>query len=205
MYVTLIRTWFKFQVAQLEAQVVDLTEENQQLRSMLSQITNDYNSLHKQWITVLQEQKNEHTPGLEEKEVIGRIPVVPMRFMDLGLAGAYDEHNGEDNSVTFSNERSRSRSGSSPNNNSEMIINSMDQDCKKELRKRSSHQLRDVSPDQEQSPRNGSSKVQRLSPTKSVDEATETTMRKARVSVRARSQEPMVTQPSITLTKIRQH
>lgn len=160
-------------------------------------MTSDYNSLHMQWMT-LKKQKND--PGLdsenkifseEKKEGIGRVPVLPRRFMDLGLAGAYSEHDVNNSSARSSDERSHDRSGSPPNNISKVIINSTDHDSK-ELGKRSSKRLRELSPDQEQSPWNGPSKVPRLSPTKTVDQATEATMRKARVSVRARSEARMV-------------
>lgn len=98
----------------------------------------------------------------------------PRQFIDLGLASA------NENMVDTSDEPSLSSSGSPPNNEEGGGV--FDHDKKEAVR-------REDSPDQGF----GSNKVPKFnSGLKTNVDQTEATMRKARVSVRARSEAPMV-------------
>ena len=167
--------------------------ENQRLREMLSQVTSNYNTVQMHLLTLMQQQhdgKAEKTEEqdqmveekLEQKKPNGGLRV-PRQFMDLGLAAAADEP-----SLSSSEGRSHDRSGS-PNNNTEVASKQFG------LRKRGSSEEsrgtgREDSLDQG-SEGWGANKVPRFNSSKNVDQ-TEATMRKARVSVRARSEAPMV-------------
>lgn len=173
----------------LETKVDQLTGEIQRLRNMLSQATVDYNSLQMQLIAAMGERKSENNPDTENNNVDDKkekMPVVPRQFMGLGIGDATYE-NTEHSS---SDERSLDRTAS--NNEVEAASKGVDHVHSKELGKRTSSRLRDRSPDQELSIWN--SKLPKFSsPTKNADQAaTEATMRKARVSVRARSESNMV-------------
>ncbi|KAL0362375.1 UNVERIFIED_CONTAM: WRKY transcription factor 6 [Sesamum calycinum] len=112
-------------MAFLQAEMERMNTENQRLREMLNQVTNNYNGLQMHLLTLMQNGGSAE----EGKSGQGNGQVVPRQFMDLGLGAAAD-----DDEVA--------RLGHSSRN---------------------------------------------------VDQATEATMRKARVSVRARSEAPMIT------------
>lgn len=173
----------------LQAEVERMSAENQRLRDMLSQVTNDYNSLHMHILALTQEQKGKGNSELdpEEKKLDNGRIVVPRQFIDLGLASAEDP-NADDHSPSSSEDRSPDRLGS-PVNNTEAVSNDQDRSSK-EYGKTS---RREVSPDPHVSSQGWSpSKVPRFSPPKNNVDQTEATMRKARVSVRARSEAAMV-------------
>ncbi|XAR55360.1 hypothetical protein NMG60_11035411 [Bertholletia excelsa] len=181
----------KTELAILQAEMERMNAENQRLREMLNQVTTNYNALQKHLMTLMQH--NPHDRKLdddEEQEQInqtsdGKVgdntkrhgsggPVVPRQFIDLGLAGTAGD--GDEHSPSSSEERPRS-----PPNNGEAA----------------SKELYDHG--REDSPNNGSgqgwvpNKVPKLNPSpKNVDQAAEATMRKARVSVRARSEASMI-------------
>lgn len=115
-------------------------------------------------------------------EAVGA-PVVPRQFMDLG-PGAI----AETDEVSHSSSEDRTISGSPRNNNNnvknnEIVLHDSERDGKRVGR--------DESPESE-SQGWVPNKAPKLSPSKPVDQSTEATMRKARVSVRARSEAPMV-------------
>ncbi|PIN21165.1 hypothetical protein CDL12_06138 [Handroanthus impetiginosus] len=129
--------------------------ENQHLREMLKQATNDYHGLQMQMQTLKQqqqqqqqEQQNNHQ-NIEERQNRHENIVAPRQFMDLGLAvGATDG-----------------------------IVDDPD---------------KEIGRGDDLSPENRVSRVGANS-SRSVDQATEATIRKARVSVRARSEASMIT------------
>lgn len=174
-----------------------MSAENESLRGMLSHVTSNYNSLQMHLVALMQDQQktkssSEQDPNEKKHVNLAGRPVVRRRFMDLGLASAEDP-NTDDHSPTSSEERSPDRSGS-PGNNSEMASKgvSLDQDrSHKEYGKRTSRDQ--VSPDQRVSTQGWNpNKVPRFSPPESSVDQTEATIRKARVSVRARSEAAMV-------------
>lgn len=192
-----------------------MSVENNRLREMLNQVTNNYNALHMHLIAFMRDQKPENTEqgdasngklSDDNKQKIGQI--VPRQFIDLGLAST--NHDTDDNSHSSSEGRSRDRSGSPVNaaegNRSkdhgsrknrcgEEINSLMDDDIDNHGKKecgRTRRRENDDSPDHHASPGwSNANKVARFSPSNTSVDQTEATMRKARVSVRARSEAPM--------------
>ncbi|KAI3465630.1 hypothetical protein Pfo_022293 [Paulownia fortunei] len=160
----------KSELGVLKIELERMSSENQRLKEMLNQVTNNYNGLQTHLLTVMKQQKQEqqsdhHNGGgaEERKNRHGNGLVVPGQFMDLGLAVAADT---DDASLSSSEGRS-----------------SRD------------HALmadKEIGGGDDQSPENKVPRLTTHSP-KSVDQATEATIRKARVSVRARSEAPMIT------------
>jgi len=172
--------------------------ENQKLRDALHQVNVNYDALQMHFMNLMQ-QKGE---GVEEQEVIGGMleekkqgesggVLVPRQFMDLGLATNADT----DEPSSSSGGRSQDRSGSP---NAEV--------ASKELGTSKNENVNDEGFEKEKKEygRGGESedspsghafagdKVPRFSPQRNNVEQAEATMRKARVSVRARSEAPMV-------------
>ncbi|KAK4437371.1 WRKY transcription factor 6 [Sesamum alatum] len=148
------------QMAFLQAEMERMNTENQRLREMLNQMTNNYNGLQMHLLTLMQNGGNTE----EGKSGHGKGQVVPRQFMDLGLGAAAD-----DDEVSLSTS-SEGRTGRNQPPTPDKDVGGGDQDqCSENKVARLGH-----------SPRN-------------VDQATEATMRKARVSVRARSEAPMIT------------
>ena len=166
-----------------------MNAENQRLREMLSQVTSNYNKVQMHLVTLMQQQhdgKAEEQDEMVEEKLQQKKPngglTVPRQFMDLGLAAADTDEPSLSSSEGKSHERS-------PNNNTEVASKEFG------LRKRGNSEEgrttgREDSPDQA-SQGWGANKVARFNSSKNVDQ-TEATMRKARVSVRARSEAPMV-------------
>lgn len=175
--------------------------ENLRLREMINQVTSNYNALQIHLVRVMEDQKprennedHEQDGELEDnKKNGGNEAVVPRQFMDLSLAAAAAAANGgggdtDELSLSSSEGRSQDRSRS-PGNNEEHRNNNedgmvFDQDKKANIG-------REDSPDQG-SQGWSSNKVARFNSSKSNVDQTEATIRKARVSVRARSEAPMV-------------
>ncbi|KAK4386250.1 WRKY transcription factor 6 [Sesamum angolense] len=140
-----------------ETELQRMNSENQRLKEMLNQATNDYKGLQRHLMTLMQEQQSDNNGGgsaQERRACNGNGKVVSRQFMDLGLAVAPDTDD-------VSSERPM---------------------ADKEIRGGE-----DLGPD------NKIPKLNNRSPDTSVDQATEATIRKARVSVRARSEAPMMT------------
>ncbi|KAI4334131.1 hypothetical protein L6164_018860 [Bauhinia variegata] len=195
----------KNELAVLQAELEKMKMENHHLRGVLDELSTNYNTLHMHLERAMQEQKGD---GAEEHEVLdGKAEekkqtgnggtLVPRQFMDLGLATNADT---DEASHSSSAGRSQDRSGSSGNNvkvaskkfgnrkngvNDEVLV--FDQDKKDFVRGAE----RDESPTP-QDQAFAASKVPRFSPPKNIDQ-TDASMRKARVSVRARSEAPMIT------------
>ncbi|KAB5569636.1 hypothetical protein DKX38_003429 [Salix brachista] len=175
----------KSELAVLQAEVERMKVENLRLKGMLNHVTSNYNALQMDLITLMPDQNSQHD-GKNKNNGI-----VPRQLMDLGLAaatgGAGDT---EDLSLSTSEggrrrDRSRSSGNNAENNNEDGTVFEQD---KKGLSGRGTDQ-REESPDQVW----GSNKVARFNSEKTVDQ-TEATIRKARVSVRARSEDAMVQQ-----------
>ncbi|XP_010252466.1 PREDICTED: probable WRKY transcription factor 31 [Nelumbo nucifera] len=198
----------KSELAALQSELDRMNEENQRLKAMLSQVSNNYNALQMHLVTLMQQQnrKAENTQEHEisdgklegKKQDAGGGPMVPRQFMDLGPAATADT---DEPSQSSSEGRSRDRSGS-PHNNAVEVVS-------KEYRQQKNNSSNEIVPfDQdkgdfgegrgigrEESPNQGwaANKIPKLNPSKNADQSTEATMRKARVSVRARSEAPMIT------------
>ena len=160
-------------MAQLQVELERMNGENQRLRGMLNQVRSNYASMQMHLVTMMQQQQqqqqNSRGDSTQEQEVIERKENGggARQFLELG----------PEQSNSLSEERTVS---GSPQNNLEAIRN------KKTGR--------------EESPESESwapgSKAPKLNPTSTNTNtnqpSVEATMRKARVSVRARSEAPMV-------------
>ncbi|PIA28813.1 hypothetical protein AQUCO_06600022v1 [Aquilegia coerulea] len=197
----------KNELAALHAAMERMTAENERLKELLTQVSNSYQALQMQFVTLMQQHNLKSETDQQDHEIIsenlqvkkidqiGGAIMVPRQFMDLGPSGTVET---DEPSQTSSEGRSREHSRSPPNNvevasneygqqsnggsNNDLV--SFDQDGRRIGR--------------EDSPDHGSqgwvpNKLSKLNPPKGVDQASEATMRKARVSVRARSEAPMIT------------
>ncbi|XP_062152757.1 probable WRKY transcription factor 31 [Alnus glutinosa] len=181
----------KSELAVLQAELERMKAENQRLKEMLNQVTTNHNALQMHFVTLTDSQKAQKTEenGLVDGKVEGKNIVVPRQFMDLRLATNGDI--ADENSLSSSEGRSHDRSGSPPGTNGEVkapkegIV--FDHQDKKE--EHGCKIGREDSPDQQGWTPN---KLPRFNSPKEVDQ-TEATMRKARVSVRARSEAAMIT------------
>lgn len=167
--------------------------ENKKLKEVLNQVTVDYNMLQSHLVTIMQEKERSGSVTDDRKTIHdggggGEHVMVPL--MDLGFS-APTAIETDENSQSSSEHDENSRSP--PIHNNKMIAQG------------------DESPEQgSQGVKVGSNKVPRLSASKtntnnntsttSIDQATEATIRKARVSVRARSEAPMVLFYSLQIT-----
>lgn len=204
----------KTELATLKAELDRMNEENQRLKGLVSQVSHNYSALQMHLVSLMQQQNNEQTPNENESldddmgekkrddadgSGDGGGVIVPRQFMDLGpVATAETDEPSQSSSEGRTPERSVS-----PHNNAEVVS--------KEFNPQNGVNNREIVPldhdkadfrdgriGREESP-DGSSqgwvpnKVSKLPTSKNVDQSTEATMRKARVSVRARSEAPMIT------------
>ncbi|MED6144499.1 WRKY Transcription Factor [Stylosanthes scabra] len=161
------------ELAVLQVELERMNAENHKLKEMLNHVTGNYTALQMHLLTLMQQQQ-QHTPK-DEQLVEGKLVVgdEARQLLDLG-------NNDQQASDSSSDERTRSNTphaqlGISRNNKNE----------------------REDSPDSESQPwaPNKHQKTSNNYPSSSnsVDQSSsEATMRKARVSVRARSEAPMI-------------
>lgn len=172
------------QRAILKAELEGVKTENLRLKEMLDQATNNYQALHLHFKTFIQTQmKAAAVDPIDEKAIGGgggdggggggNNKLVPRQFMDLGLAT-----NMETDESSLSSSEGRSGGERSPGTTTGEVA---------------SVAAKRHSPDQG-SNNWGSNKVSKFSSNSSGKELdqTEATMRKARVSVRAKSDTTMV-------------
>ncbi|KAK8524318.1 hypothetical protein V6N13_015347 [Hibiscus sabdariffa] len=168
----------KDELAQLQVELKRMNAENQKLKDMLSHVSNNYTALQMHLVNLMQQQRNRGTETTQEQHQVQEVKseekkhgeeVMPLRTVDLRPSGGAET---AEIVSTHSTSEERTRSGT-PQNNVEKRIG------------------REESPESESWGPN--SKVPKLIPGKPIDQSTEATMRKARVSVRARSEAPMIT------------
>ncbi|CAL0328949.1 unnamed protein product [Lupinus luteus] len=178
----------------LEAELEEMMVENKRLKETFDEINTKYKALQMHVVSLMQDHKREDG---EEREVFdGKVEenkkrkqietngvLVPRQFMDLGLATNISETMIGDPSSS-SRGRSQDRSGSPGNNNLEVGTS-------KNVNGNGSGSDEGLVFDQEKKDFGNVSRGIE-SPPKNVDQA-EATMRKARVSVRARSEASMMT------------
>ncbi|KAL0442957.1 UNVERIFIED_CONTAM: WRKY transcription factor 6 [Sesamum latifolium] len=171
------------ELAQLQVELERMNAENQRLRGMLTQVSNNYSALQMHLVTLMQQQQNSRTDSTQEQEVVDRKseenkpavnggPIVPRQFLDLAPAAAAANQMADEHSNSSSEERTLS---GSPHNMMEPSRN-------KRIGREESPESEGWAPN----------KTLKLNSTKPVDQSAEATMRKARVSVRARSEAPMI-------------
>ncbi|WOH02662.1 hypothetical protein DCAR_0522051 [Daucus carota subsp. sativus] len=180
----------KSELAVLHAELERMNSENQRLRDMVDEVTNNYNNLQMHLVTFMQQQQQQKADDNEveadddggnnskgEKFVRQNSMrnTVPRQFIDLAVGGgSNDETTDQEPSLSSSEGRDPSHSRMSKQKQDDLY--------------------RETDSPNHGSPHwGGSNKVSRLNPSKEVDQATEATIRKARVSVRARSEAPMIT------------
>nr|AVO00691.1 WRKY transcription factor 31-like [Cymbidium sinense] len=187
----------KTELVAMQTELGRMTEENQRLRGLLSQVTNNYNALHMHFMALMQQRnqnnKTSITQGqeivsdhdqLKKQENIG-VTIVPRQFMDLGLAADADEastHSSTDGGSQDPSSQSMANKERSTNSK-EMIV----------FEREGSGLVREESPENSShvwAP-NNQPKVGGAGE-KPAEQTQEATMRKARVSVRARSEAPMI-------------
>lgn len=169
----------KNELVVLQAELERMNVENQKLKTMLSQMSQNYSTLQMHLVTLMQQQqqqKSTQNEGMQGKGDQDNKQIVPRQFLDLGPS----ENNESIDGMTSEDERTLDRSGSP--------------------RKRT----REDSPEDSDPQGWVSSKAPKLgasnmgAPTKGTSPPAEqapaelATMRKARVSVRARSEAPMI-------------
>ncbi|EOA20392.1 hypothetical protein CARUB_v10000703mg [Capsella rubella] len=177
----------KCENVQLREELKKASEDNQRLKEMLSQTTKNFNSLQMQLVAVMRQQEEDHhhlatTENKDNAKSRHEVPeMVPRQFIDLGPPS--DEASSE--------ERTTVRSGSPP---SLLEKSSPRQNGKRAL-------AREESPETESNGWRTPNKVPKHHASSSngngnnnvIEQSTaEATMRKARVSVRARSEAPML-------------
>ncbi|XP_074365575.1 putative WRKY transcription factor 31 [Apium graveolens] len=167
----------KNELVALQADLERTNIENHRLKDLLNQATNNYNTLQMHLVTVMQQQSQRAADQELEKfsdqhaRKNSGASEVPRKFISLGLGQIGAETDAEPSlSLPEGGDPVRS-----PVSNMDHLSKEDDVDLGS------------------QNAWMGSNKVSRLNPSKSVDQATEATIRKARVSVRARSEAPMIT------------
>ncbi|XP_022720637.1 probable WRKY transcription factor 31 [Durio zibethinus] len=177
----------KNELAQLQIELKRKKVENQKLRDMLSHVSNNYSALQMHLMTSTQQQRNRGAENIQEHEtqegnskVKKHEMILPIQFM-----GLVPSSTAETSEMSHSSEE-RTRSGSPIKRKNEISQfnqeNSSFRDSRRISREESS-EFEDWDPN----------KVQKLNPAKPIDQSSEAIMRKARVSVRARSEAPMIT------------
>ncbi|CAA0825167.1 WRKY transcription factor 6 [Striga hermonthica] len=164
----------KIELVQLQVELEKMNAENQRLRGMLAHVSNNYNALQMQLGTLIQQQQNSRIDSnnnnqsverkSEEKKLENDGQLVPRQFLEMAPRVA--TRSADEQSESLSEERTLSES---PQESLEISRN-----------KRAENQ---------ESEGWASNKAPKLSPSNTVEQST---MRKARVSVRARSEAPMI-------------
>ncbi|QCD77158.1 probable WRKY transcription factor 31 [Vigna unguiculata] len=178
------------ELAQMQVELQRMNAENKKLKEMLSHVTGNYTALQMHLMTLMHQ--NQRTVNTENEVVQGKAGdkndgvgggKVPRQFLDIGPSGAAEA----DDQVSDSSSDERTRSSTPQNNNIEVGTRdgARNVNAKRELG-------REESPDSE-SQGWATNKLQKVNPSNAIDQSTtEATMRKARVSVRARSEAPMI-------------
>lgn len=153
----------------LQVELEKMNTENQRLRGMLSQVSNNYTALQMHIANEIQKQQNSRKQSiLQDQKVVDHQGAVSRQLIELGPTSR------------DSSSQERTQSGSTLN--AVELAKNGDR-----IGKRIG---RENTPDSDAWVSN---KVPKLNPSKNIEQANESTMRKARVSVRARSEAPMIT------------
>ncbi|KAK7261120.1 hypothetical protein RIF29_27424 [Crotalaria pallida] len=198
----------KSELVVLRAELERMKVENHRLKSMVDEVNSRYHALHMHLLDLMKKQKGEENTEEQQHQVFdGKLEdkkhsgnggaLVPRQFIDLGLATNAADTDEPANSSLVGRSKDRPKS---PGNNVEV--------ASKQLGKRKNGDASDEGlakfdqdkneigrDDREDSPPDqalGANKVPRFGPPANADQ-TEATMRKARVSVRARSEAAMIT------------
>ncbi|KAI3680507.1 hypothetical protein L6452_35278 [Arctium lappa] len=164
-------------LANLQNELQKMNIENQRLKEMYLQVSNNYNALQMHLVTLMQQQeqelRNESIHNQDQKVDHQDSVTVPRQFMELGQST--NEMTSRDSSS-----EEKTRSGSALN--ALELSKNVDRDSKTIGR--------EDTPDSDVWMSN---KAPKLAIPENVEQTNEATMRKVRVSVRARSEAPMIT------------
>ncbi|KAL0736869.1 hypothetical protein Bca4012_013079 [Brassica carinata] len=162
----------KNEMVKLRDELKKVTIENQKLRELLTQVSNSYASLQMHLVSLMQQQQEQQNKAIEAADK-SEETIVPRQFLDLDLFRAP----GQAEDVSNSSSEDRTRSGGSF------------------AAEKRNNEVRDGKRlGREEIPETESNKVQKVNNNSQTtfDQPTEAIMRKARVSVRARSEAPMI-------------
>ncbi|RDX92881.1 WRKY transcription factor 6 [Mucuna pruriens] len=177
------------ELVQLQVELQRMNAENKKLKEMLSHVTGNYTALQMHFMTLMQQNQrteNEVVEGkVEDKNHGVGGGKVARQFLEIGPSGTGEV----DEQVSDSSSDERTRSSTPQNNNN---IEGGTRDGARN--NNGKHELgREESPESESQGGWASNKIQKVNPSNAMDQSTtEATMRKARVSVRARSEAPMI-------------
>ncbi|KAL9669715.1 hypothetical protein QQ045_007263 [Rhodiola kirilowii] len=188
------------QVSLMKMELGRLTAENQRLKEMFTQVSHSYQALqmhlvafmHQQQVPVLESAQNNEMGGRKFDENIEVTPTaVARQFLNLGTSNVTQTQ--EPDEVSNSSSGERTHSGSLHNNN----LDTISKRPRNDVEDKKGAMDREESPDSETQGCSRTNKAAKLSNNNvsligANQAATEATMRKARVSVRARSEAPMI-------------
>ncbi|XP_022870055.1 WRKY transcription factor 6-like [Olea europaea var. sylvestris] len=160
----------KKELAELQVELERMNAENHKLKGMLTQVTNNYSTLQMHLATLMQQPKNSKTESSQENQTVER--------------KSEDKKSENGGSIVPRQflELVQGDQELSHSSSEERTISESPAHKKKKFGREESPASEDWAPN----------KASKLNPFKSVDQSTEATMRKARVSVRARSEAPMI-------------
>ncbi|KAL2472945.1 WRKY transcription factor 6 [Forsythia ovata] len=176
----------------LKSQLDRVYTENEHLRAILNQTNSKYYSLQMQITSLLQQQHNLKGESTGDQKIIDGVAeeekqrfLVPRQYMDLGQHAIDDkDRTSHSDSVLL---KGRNQNGSS----SQQCIE--EKSMANELQKNSQTKIeREKSPAEKNSQQWIPNKVPKFNSSQDLNQAAEATMKKARVSVRARSEAPMI-------------
>ncbi|XP_068660022.1 probable WRKY transcription factor 31 [Aristolochia californica] len=181
----------KTKMAALLVELDRLKVENWKLKSMLDQISKNYSALQTQLLVAIQQQARENRKEEkdEKNDVSSPTNLSVQQFMDPGPSGTL----GGLDEPSHSNEDTRDQSNSDCNNPTAATARGVSEDCDLDGNENpKKRQLTEDGPDQTSQSWGAANKSPKLAQMKGVDQAPEFPCRKARVSVRARSEAPLI-------------
>ncbi|KAL1307444.1 hypothetical protein HN51_049370 [Arachis hypogaea] len=177
----------------LLAELQHVNAENQRLRELIEELNNNYNTLHMQLINLMQQRDQNHAMKQDIEEKSKKEDMVGRTFLDMGVAGFGEKDNDPSQQSSDIKLGAGGESKSMVDNNNNNIVLEKDNNNNKVdggNRERNTTMVTDEG-------LSGwlSNKVStRLNSFRDVDQASETMsmIKKARVSVRARSESSMI-------------
>ncbi|KAE8662421.1 putative WRKY transcription factor 47-like isoform X2 [Hibiscus syriacus] len=169
----------------LKIELETLNEENRRLRSTLDQITKNYNELQGQLCMALQKKAHRNQ---EQKDAVNGMPSTIMsvqQFMDPRPSAPLDV-----NEPSVSDDKTQELSAASQENAMEVVSNERDHRMVQSMPGK--HVSIDDGGTDQSSQSWGSLKSPKLDQSKSEEQGSEVPFRKARVSIRARSEAPLI-------------
>jgi hypothetical protein len=215
----------KNKMVRLQVELQNMNDENQKLKEMLAQVSNNYSALQMHVVSIMQQQQQQlqqqqnhrtDTAQLIQHHQMNNNKDQEVKherqFLDLGPSTATVETTDDQVSNNSSSSEERTRSATPQNNNNNNIVQDVkynnstttlkdgipfdNQDHSSASYRDCKRVNRDESPESEsQGWASNNNKVPKLNhpPSKPIEQSPDATMRKARVSVRARSEAPMIT------------